>query len=32
MDIDRIAPDEDFVEVINRKVGACSIVIVLISW
>ena len=32
MDIDQIAPGEDFVEVINRKVGACSIVIVLISW
>jgi len=31
MDIDQIAPGEDFVEVINRKVGACSIVIVLIG-
>ena len=31
MDIDQIAPGEDFVEVINRKVGACSIAIVLIG-
>ena len=34
MDIDQIEPGEDFVEVINRKVSACDIAIVLIgkSW
>jgi len=31
MDIDHIAPGEDFVEVIDRKVGACSIAVVLIG-
>ena len=28
MDIDQIEPGEDFVEVINRKVGTCDIAIV----
>lgn len=31
MDIDQIDPGEDFVEVIERKVGACSIAVVLIG-
>ena len=31
MDIDQIEPGEDFVEVINRKVGACDIAIVMIG-
>ena len=34
IDIDQIEPGDDFVEAINRKVGACEIAIVLIgpSW
>jgi formylglycine-generating enzyme required for sulfatase activity len=31
MDIDQIEPGEDFVEVINRKVGACEIAIISIG-
>src|SRR5437763_294213 len=31
MDIDQIEPGEDFVEVINRKVGSCDIAIVAIG-
>ena len=31
IDIDQIEPGEDFVEAINRKVGACEIAIVLIG-
>jgi hypothetical protein len=31
IDIDQIEPGEDFVEVINRKVGACDIAIVAIE-
>lgn len=31
IDIDKIEPGEDFVEVINRKVGACEIAIILIG-
>ena len=31
IDIDQIEPDEDFVEAINRKVGACEIAIVLLG-
>jgi len=31
MDIDQIEPGEDFVEVINRKVGTCDIAIVAIG-
>ena len=31
MDIDNIQPGEDFVEVINEKVGACEILVVLIG-
>ncbi|MGZ5276121.1 MAG: toll/interleukin-1 receptor domain-containing protein, partial [Caldimonas sp.] len=31
MDIDQIGPGEDFVEVIDRKVGACGIAVVLIG-
>ena len=31
MDIDQIEPGEDFVEVINRKVGACDIAIISIG-
>src|SRR5262249_4101286 len=31
MDIDQIDPGEDFVEVINRKIGSCEIAIVAIG-
>ena len=34
MDIDHIEPGEDFAEIINERVGSCSILIALIgrSW
>ena len=31
MDIDQIGPGEDFVEVIDRKVGACGVAVILIG-
>jgi len=31
MDIDSIEPGEDFVEVINEKVGACEVLVVLMA-